>query len=183
MARPETAPRRYAEAAFQLAQRDNALDRWAADLAVVADIVGRPEAEQTLDNPALPLRERRGALEKMLDGRVQPSVARLAALLLERSRVALMPRVAAEYHRLLNAERGIVTAVVTSAAPLTPDETTAVVARVQQMTRSKVELRTEVDPDLLGGLTVQVGDRLLDASVRGRLERLRDELLSGTRAR
>lgn len=183
MARPITAARRYAEAAFQLAQRDDALDRWGADLDVVAGIAASREAERMLDNPAIPLADRRAALEKLLQGRVQPPVAKLAAVLLERSRVALMPRVAAEYHRLLNMQRGIVTAVVTSAAPLTPHETAAVRARVEQMAGSKVELRAEVDPDLLGGLTVQVGDRLLDASVRGRLERLRDELLAGTRSR
>jgi len=183
MARPVTAARRYAEAAFQLAQRDAQLDRWAADLDVVAGIAARPEAERILDNPAIPLAERRQALERLLEGRVQPSAARLAALLLERARVALLPRVAAEFHRLLNAHRGIVSAVVTSAAPLTADETAAVRARVERMAGAAVELHTEVDPNLLGGLTVQVGDRLLDASARGRLERLRDELLAGTRAR
>ena len=85
--------------------------------------------------------------------------------------------------RLLNAHRGIVVATVTSAVPLTTDETAEIRTRVEAMAGSTVDLRTEVDPALLGGLTVQVGDRLLDASIRGRLERLRDQLHTGTRPR
>lgn len=183
MARLSTAARRYAEAAFQLAQRDDALDRWAADLQVAADLAALPEVERTLDNPAIPLAERRAGLDRALEGRVQEPVRKLAGLLLERSRISLLPRVAAEYRRLLNSHRGVVTAVVTSAAPLTEDEAAAVRARVEQMAGAKAELEVRVDPDLIGGLTVQVGDRFLDASVRGRLERLRSELLAGTRAR
>ena len=183
MARPVTAARRYAEAAFQLASRDGALERWRDDLALAAGIVTQPEVARVVDDPAVPGSDRLAIVARLLDGRVHPSVAKLAGLLVERGRATLLPNVAAEFGRLVNRQRGIVEAVVTSAAPLTPDETAAVRSRVETMAGSAVELRTAVDPDLLGGLTVQVGDRLLDASVRGRLERLRDELLAGTRAR
>ena len=71
----------------------------------------------------------------------------------------------------------------TERLPLTADETAAIRSRVEAMAGSDVELRTEVNPDLLGGLTIQVRDRLLDASIRGRLERLRDQLHAGVRPR
>jgi F-type H+-transporting ATPase subunit delta len=80
----------------------------------------------------------------------------------------------------MNRHRGVVEAVVTSAAPLTSEETTAIRQRVESMAGAAVDLRTAVDPSLIGGLTVKVGGRLLDASVRGRLERLRDQLIAGT---
>ena len=63
------------------------------------------------------------------------------------------------------------------------NETAAIRTRVEAMAGSTVDLRTEVDPAILGGLTIQVGDRLLDASIRGRLERLRDQLHAGARPR
>jgi F-type H+-transporting ATPase subunit delta len=84
---------------------------------------------------------------------------------------------------LLNQKQGVVEAVVTSALPLEPDESKAVRERVTAMTGAKVQLREEVDESLIGGLTIQVGDRLLDASVRGRLERLRAQIVAGTRLR
>ena len=66
-----------------------------------------------------------------------------------------------------------------SAAPLEPAEVKALTARLEQMTGGRIELEQEVDPSLLGGLVVRVGDRLIDGSVRGRLERLRNQLVSG----
>jgi F-type H+-transporting ATPase subunit delta len=99
----------------------------------------------------------------------------------ERRRIGQLPSIAREYGRLLDRQRGVVAAIVTSAVPLTTDETSGIQARVEAMTGTTVSLRSEVDVALIGGLTVRIGDRLLDASVRGRLERLRSQLLAGTR--
>jgi F-type H+-transporting ATPase subunit delta len=71
--------------------------------------------------------------------------------------------------------------VVTRATTLTPDEAEAVHHRVAAMVGSAVDVRHDVDADLIGGLTIRIGDRLYDASVRGRLERLRSQLLAGSR--
>ncbi len=178
-----TAARRYAEAAFQIASRDRALDEWAAGLDLAARLVADERVASIVDNPARPYRERLGVLERLLKGRAPDGVLRLAGLLAERSQVERLPGVATEYRRLLDRQRGIVEARVTSAAPLTPDETDAVRAWVERTTGAKVSLSAAVDEALIGGLTVRVGDRLMDASVRGRLERLRSELLTGARAR
>jgi F-type H+-transporting ATPase subunit delta len=183
MARPTTAARRYAEAAFQLAQRDDDLDAWLEGLQLAAALVSDERVAAAVDNPARPYSARLGTLEKLLKGRVPEGVLRLAALLAERARIEQLPGVATEYRRLLDAERGIVEARVTSAAPLTPDETEAVTAWVAKTTGKKVDLSASVDESLIGGLTVRVGDTLMDASVRGRLERLRTELMTGARAR
>ena len=75
--------------------------------------------------------------------------------------------------------RGIVAAMVTTPAALSAGELTAIRTRVEQLAGSKVELGAETDPSLMGGLTVRIGDRLIDASVRGRLERLRRQLVQG----
>ena len=74
-------------------------------------------------------------------------------------------------------------ATVTSAVPLTNDETAAILSRVEAMAGTRIDLHEAVDPGLIGGLTIQVGDRLLDASIRGRLERLRDQLHAGSSPR
>jgi F-type H+-transporting ATPase subunit delta len=99
-------------------------------------------------------------------------------LLARRGRTDLLAAISREFHRLLNEERGIVEAVVTSAKPLARDDQESVRETVEAMTGEKVELLAEVDESLIGGLTVRVGDRLLDASIRGRLERLRHQLIA-----
>ena len=183
MARPVAAARRYAEAAFQVALADDQLDRWKEDLATAAEILGRPDVAPTVDNPAVPLAKRQEIVRQLLGTRITAQALRLVSLLVERGRVNALPKLSEDYNRLLNAHRGVVEATVTSAVPLTADETAEIRSRVEAMAGSAVELRTEVNPDLLGGLTIQVRDRLLDASIRGRLERLRDQLHAGTRPR
>lgn len=183
MARPTVAARRYAEAAFQLASRDGKLDEWADGLAFAAALVADSRIAAEVNNPARPSSERLATLDRLLKGRAPEGVVKLAGLLAERGRIDRLPNVAAEYRRLLDRERGNVVASVTSAAPLTPDETEAVRAWVARTTGKTVDLSATVDEALIGGLTVRVGDTLMDASVRGRLDRLRTDLLSGARAR
>jgi F-type H+-transporting ATPase subunit delta len=181
MARPTTASRRYAEAAFEVAQRDNALDKWANDLAMAAQLLGDERVRRIVDDPSRAIAERRELIAKLLDRRVSEPARRLVTLLAERGRLELLPAVATEYDKLLKRHRGIVTAIVTSAAPLTANERKALQERLRQMTGADVELTPVIDESLIGGLTVRVGDELHDASVRGRLERLRNELVAGVR--
>jgi F-type H+-transporting ATPase subunit delta len=183
MARPTSAARRYAEAAFEVALRDDELEGWRDDLAFAAEILGRTEVESVVDSPAIPTAQRLAVVDKLLGARVRSGALRLVSLLVERGRVRELGRVSDQYQRQLNAHRGIVVATVTSAAALTNEESAAVRAQVEAMAGSTVELRTAVDPGLLGGVTVQIGDRLVDASIRGRLERLRDQLNTGVRPR
>ena len=181
MARPRTAARRYAEAAFELASRDDAHDAWSEGLALAARFAADESVVRVVDNPSIPHADRQTAVGRLLEGRALAGVYNLARLLAQRGRFETLPAVAAEYSRLLNRRRGIVEAVVTSAQPLTAAETRAVQDRVKVMTGSDVDLRAEVDEALIGGLTVRVGDQLLDASLRGRLERLRNQLAGSAR--
>jgi len=183
MARPVAAARRYAEAAFEVALAADQLDRWKEDLALAADVLGRPEVAPVVHSPAVPLVERQAVVSALLGSRIQPGAVRLVNLLVERGQSHNIGRVSLEYNRRLNAHRGVVMATVTSAVPLTPDETAAIRSRVEAMAGAAIELRAEVDPGLLGGLTIQVRDQLLDASIRGRLERLRSQLHAGGRLR
>ncbi len=182
MARGGSAARRYAEAAFQLAERGNALDRWHDDLQSAADITASAEVARLADSPMVPLPERERIVQELLSKRVSGPAMNLVRLLVRRGNLQLLRPIAAEYHRLLNQKRGVVSAVVTSATELTKDEDGAMRARVSEMTGApRLEVRMEIDPALIGGITVRIGDRLIDASVRGRLERLREQLLAGAR--
>jgi F-type H+-transporting ATPase subunit delta len=88
--------------------------------------------------------------------------------------------VSSEYDAKVRQARGIVAATVSTPEPLSAADLAAVQVRVEQLAGAKVELATAVDPALIGGLTIKIGDRLIDASVRGRLERLRGRLVQGT---
>ncbi len=178
MAKRDSAPRRYAEAAFQLAERDGSIEAWRREL----DLAAAETDGQLMDvlaNPALPLDDRLKTADRVFASLSQP-VRNLVLLLVKRHRIEQMPRVAAEFARLDDRRQGITHATATSAAPLTDPETRALTARLEQMTGGRIALTTDVDADLLGGLVVRVGDRLIDGSVRGRLERLRQQLAAGS---
>lgn len=179
MARPTTTARRYAEAAFEIGLRDGTVDAWRTELEAAAAALADERLTRVLANPAIPLDARSAAVTEALGARVSRPVLNLVLLLLRRGRIELLPQVAAEFRRLDDDRLGITPATATSAAPLEPDEVRALAARLEQLTGGRVDLDLQVDPSILGGLVVRVGDRLIDGSVRGRLERLRSRLVSG----
>lgn len=178
MARRDSAPRRYAEASFEIALRDESVAAWRSSLESAVATLETGDLAAVLANPALPLDQRVDVAGQVFAG-LDPKVRSLALLLVRRGRIEQLPRVASEFRRLDDARNQIVHATVTSAAPLDAEELRAIEARLGEMTGGRVALDTAVDPDLLGGLVVRVGDRLIDGSVRGRLERLRNQLASG----
>jgi F-type H+-transporting ATPase subunit delta len=179
MAAPTTAARRYAEAALEIARRDGTLDAWLVELRLAVELVGADAAATVVDNPAIAWEQRRAVVTGLLGSRVGTPTRNLVLLLARRGRLAILPRVADEFARIVDREHGVVIANVTSARSLEPAELAAVAARVQATAGGRVEVTAAVDPELIGGLTVRIGDRLIDASVRGGLARLRASLVAG----
>ena len=174
------AGRRYAEAAFELATRDKAVDAWQRDLAFAAELARDERVARAADSPAVPVAERRKLVRRLLASRVSPFALNLALLVAERGRFAVLPDVSVEYDALVRKSRGIIAATVTTPTPLSKQELAAVKTRVEQLAGAHVELSTATDPSLLGGLRVRIGDLQIDASVSGRLERLRARLVQGS---
>jgi F-type H+-transporting ATPase subunit delta len=178
MARRDSAPRRYADAAFEIALRDGTVETWRRELEAAAATSTEGELERVLANPAIPLDQRVNVAEEVFAS-LSGAVRNLILLLVRRNRIEQLPRVAAEFARLDDRRNGLTHATATSAAPLGADEVKAITARLEELTGGKVSLETAEDPSLLGGVVVRVGDRLIDGSVRSRLERLRNQLASG----
>jgi F-type H+-transporting ATPase subunit delta len=171
--------RRYAEAAFQIADRDSTLEPWLKDLEMAATALGESDVARLLANPAIPFDDRAEIVNQVLGKRVSEKARNLVLLLVRRGRSELLPRVATEYRRLYDRREGIVEAAVISATELDKDELAAIRSRIGELTSGKVEMTTRVDPSILGGVIIQLGDQLIDGSVLGRLERLRNQLAAG----
>lgn len=178
MALARSTARRYAEAAFEIAQRDSSMEAWLAALSVAEERLLADEVMALLSNPSIPAASRTQVLGRILGGDVIGPPLHLLTLMIRRGRFELLPGVVREFIRLYQSLEGIVPATVTSATPLDSTEVEALGERLAVLTGKRIELREEVDPELLGGIQVRVGDRLIDGSVRGRLERMRAELSS-----
>jgi F-type H+-transporting ATPase subunit delta len=181
MALRRSGARRYAEAAFGLAERDGTMEQWLTAMRVAEERLGTPDVARILSSPAVPFPVRRDVVERILGEDVTGAPRNLVLLLVRRNRVGQLADVGRELRRLDDRRQGIVNAVVTSAMPLTDEEEASLRERLASLAEGgRVEVTTTVDPDILGGVQVRIGDRLIDGSVRGRLERLRHRIAAGS---
>ena len=173
MALARSTARRYAEAAFQIAERDDAMETWKTSLARARELLADEDAARFLSNPAVSAESRLVVLKRIHGDDVAGPPRNLLALLLRRGRFDQLPAVVREFERMVARREGVVEASVISAVELDDASREALRERLVAMTGSRVEMSLAVDPALLGGIQVRLGDRLIDGSVRGRLERLR----------
>ena len=169
------AAKRYAQAVFSLAKERGTLDRWLDDLASLNDLMSDPRAAEYLASPAVPEAQKLRLVDQSL-ANGQPEARNLAHMLIQRQRISIIPDLAQLYGEAVLQERGIVIAEVTTAEPLSPSEQEMVRAQLSKLVGKRVQLRTNVDPSIIGGVVARVGDRLIDGSVINQLRRLRARL-------
>lgn len=175
MARRETAARRYAEAAFELATEADALDAWQRDLDALVDALRDPDLRALVEHPAVAYADKERVLRRVVTGVGEQPLA-LVLLMVRRGRPGAIEAMVERFRELVRRGRGVALAEVRTALRLDDAQRDDLVARLAELTGQKIEINEVVDESLIGGITVRIGDRLYDASVRGRLERLRARL-------
>jgi len=171
--------RRYARAAMQIAVEANEVERWREELGRAARVLADAGLLAALQQRRVPL-ERRLELARQTVLGLSPLVLNLVLLLVERHRVELMETVVEEFGMMADELAGVVVADVVTATPLEDQHLQQrVAAWLGGIVSRRVTLRTAVDPQVVGGLVARVGDRLVDASIRTRLEVMRRALSGG----
>lgn len=171
--------RRYAEAAFEISVEQQALDRWRADIGVIAEYFGNHQLKFILGEPNVRLERKEQIVRDLLAEKVQPQALSFALVLTERSLVGLAPRIKDAFELLYNDYKGQIPATVTTAVPLDDPTRQRIVTDLQTQTGKRIMLDERVDPSILGGAIVRVGDTLMDGSVRQRLAILRTQIAQG----
>ena len=179
MADVDLAAKRYAIAAFELARDKNGAHEWIQALDRMVEFMTRPDVSQVLQNTRAGQDVKQQLLEAGLND-LPPLPLNLARLLVRKNRTALVADIATELKQLLEEDQGVLHAKAITAVPLNNLELDGLARKLEQQTGKRVVLETAVDPSILGGIVIQVGDKLLDASSRARLEALR-ETLAGAR--
>lgn len=172
-----TTARRYAKAIFDLARENGDVAGWRARLARLQTLLGDPQTAGIIANPAVSP-ERRLQVVDVLDpdDELGQEGRNLGKLLIEARATPALPEIREEFDRLDDEAAGRVRAVATSAVPLSEEDQQRLVADLSRRFQKEVRLQTRVDPSILGGLVVQVGDQVIDASVQTRLQQLRRQL-------
>ena len=166
----------YAHALFEAALERDKLGPVREQLASVVAAEGEvPELRELLRNPQLDPRARAAALEDVLAGS-EELLRNILLVLVDKGRADQLEEIGREFERLIAEHEGIVHAELTTAVELSDEEARKLLGQIEQASGRKVEASRAVDPGLIGGIVLQVGSHRLDASVRGRLDRLRREL-------
>ena len=166
----------YARALFDAALDEDRLEPVREQLQeLVAAESKVPELRELLRNPQLDPRSKAAALEDLLSGG-EKLLRNFLLVLVDKGRVGELEEIAHEFERLVSEHEGIVHAELTTAVELSDANARKLLKQIEKASGRKVEATRSVDPELIGGIVLQVGSHRLDASVRGRLERLRREL-------
>ena len=172
------AHRMYARSLFEAAQDHGKLDVVHEQLGdFVAAIADVPELRRLLENPELDPQEKSSVLGDIL-GDADELVRNFVLLASEKGRAGEISEIYEEFDALVAAEQRRLTVELTTAYELSDDEAASIVEKIEESSGRTVEATRTVDPDLIGGIVLQVGSHRLDASVRGRLNRLRQELVT-----
>jgi F-type H+-transporting ATPase subunit delta len=171
------AHRIYARALFDAAKEKGSLERVREELAdLVAAIDQVPELQTVLGNPEVEQEVKAQILVDVLGDDSDEVTRNFVRLLAEKGRTAEIEQIAREFDALVAHEEGVLAVELTTALELTEDDFRSIVGQIEQASGRTVQATRSVDPELIGGLVLQAGSMRLDASVRGRLERLRQEL-------
>lgn len=169
MAELATVARPYAEALFKSALEKNTLGAVAEGMALVAAAERDPQMRSALSNPKVSGQQKKDLFAAVAGERLVPQLANLVAILVDAHREVLIGEVAGQFDELKREHEKVVRARITSAQPLTDPQRAEIVAALEKRYGKKVEAELDVDPQLLGGARVQVGDQVIHASVRDAL--------------
>lgn len=165
---------RYASALFQAAAAKSEDQKVAADLGLAQKaLLGRAAS---LRHPRVSVADKKKILRAELEGKVGATARRFLELLIEKKRYELFAMSAAVYGRLAADRRGVAKAVVRTARPLSDDARKTLASRLKIFAGKDVELEVKEDSDLIGGVSVKIGDWVLDSSLRGQLRRMRESM-------
>lgn len=176
MALSGSAARRYAEALLALAPDERILVAFRTSLEKLAPVFDRVTVA-SLRDPSVPVKQRVEALTSALAGEPE-AVRSLLVLLLERDRIALVPQIALAFGDLVDRREGIAKARITTAVPVDETAGRELVRRLERTSGLKLRATFAVDPTLIGGAKVQIGDHLIDSSVHAKLTALGRQLAS-----
>jgi len=170
--------RRYAKAIFELAREAKQLQPVADELGRLAALASEPTVLEVLKSPTLSLDNRAKLADTLVrELSLSPQVANLVRLLGQQHRLGELAGIREQFQSLLDLELGRVRVTIRSARPLEPKQQDAIIAAFKKRTGKEVIPTVTVDPDLLGGVQVEVGGQVFDGTVRTQLDRLAHELV------
>jgi len=171
MAEIATIARPYAEALFKVGRVDRSA--LAGEVQALADVAGNAQLRQFADNPKVESKQVFDLITSVVKTPVSDAAKNLLHTVIDNGRLAALPEIATQFHALVNASSGVSDAVIYSAFPIEPAQLSDVIQSLEARFKRKLNASVVIEPELIGGIRVVVGDEVLDTSVKARLEQMR----------
>jgi len=178
MAETVTIARPYAEAVFRLGREEGTLPAWSSTLEKLAAVAVHEEIAALIKHPNVTAAQLAELFRSAVGATTGDATDNLIGLLASNDRLAALPDIAALFEEMKRGEEGVKEAEIVSAFPMNDDQVAALARQLEDRFKAKLKVAVTVDPSLIGGVRVVVGDKVLDASVRGKLDAMRTALNS-----
>jgi len=175
MAELATIARPYAEALFQVARQSD-VTAWAQQIEAVSQVAQNADVRQFADNPKASAEQVFDLVSAATNLALSAGVQNFLRVVIDNGRLSVVPAVAEQFHALVNASSGVADAVIYSAYPIEPAQLADVVAALEQRFGRKLSASVTLEPELIGGIRVVVGDEVLDTSIKARLDHMKATL-------
>ena len=170
MAEPVTIARPYAEAVYKLAREKDALAQWSDALANLDAVVSDARVQAIISDPNVSAQQLEGLVLGVIGEKLEGTARNFVQVLVQNGRLELTPHIRGVYENLKREHEGTLEAKIISALPVSDDQVKTLVAALETKFKRKITARVEIDAQLIGGVKIVVGDKVIDATVRGRLD-------------
>ena len=167
----------YSEALFSLAKEEDRIEELQKELKILCELVGEnPQFLEFLVTPKISKEEKRSFVDTVLGGKFSQEIVNLTKVLIDKKRTNEILDIVEVFDKTVLSHHDLIAAAAYSAVPLSAPELEALKAKLTQLTGKQVSLENIIDPSVIGGIRLKVGDRVIDGSLKRRLEDLKDNL-------
>lgn len=168
---------RYARALFQTALEKKNLDQVNQDMIFISEICKAPETKEFLRSPIIVPSKKEAIFHKMLGGNVEPITLSLIDLVVKNGRESFLPAIARVFIHETKKFRGITESVLTTAVKVDDKVRKQISDLISEVFKTKVDLKENIDPEIIGGFILQIDDSYIDASIKNKLRKIKKELI------
>ncbi len=178
MAEPVTVARPYAEAVFKLASEGNALANWSDALANIDGVVADARVQACISDPKVNAQQLEGLVLGVIGDKLSGDARNFVQVLVQNNRLDLMPLIRVHFEALKREKEGVLEAKIISALKMNDEQVKQLVAQLEAKYQRKVTAQVETDASLIGGVKIVVGDKVIDGTVRGKLDAMAASLVN-----
>jgi len=169
---------RYALAFMDLAQRQDMFDKFDSDLALVKETVGvNKDLKDFLEHPLIQASDKKDVIDKIFREHVSVYTLNLIKLLIDKNRLHILALLADHYKALLNKKRNISTAQIITAIEIDEETKNRVKEKLQKVFSMTIEVETQIDKEIIAGMIVKVGDKIIDGSIKTKFENMKKQVI------